>query len=128
MLHLAKFRCGQESPKMYIWSTSPGDSQTPCIVCLASVERCPKLMKRPQPLVSRSSPYCEDTWRRYCCLTSFFQLSIHALVAKIWPHKVVRWCAVGDFFVSFLRPVFPASLVQHISDMHSKFALGPHHV
>jgi len=27
-----------------------------------------------------------------------------------------------------LRPVFPVSRVQHISDMHSKFALGPHHV
>jgi len=26
-----------------------------------------------------------------------------------------------------LRPVFPASRVQHISDMHSKFALRPHH-
>jgi len=31
-------------------------------------------------------------------------------------------------FASFLRPVFPASHVQHISDLHSKFALGPHHV
>jgi len=29
-------------------------------------------------------------------------LSIRALVAKIWPDKVVRWCADGDF----LRPVF----------------------
>ena len=28
----------------------------------------------------------------------------------------------------FLRPVFPASRVQHISDLHSKFALGSHHV
>jgi len=28
----------------------------------------------------------------------------------------------------FLRPVFPASRVQHISDLHSKFAIGPHHV
>jgi len=28
----------------------------------------------------------------------------------------------------FLRPVFPASRVQHISDMHSNFALRPHHV
>jgi len=27
----------------------------------------------------------------------------------------------------FLRPVFPASRVQHISDLHSKFALRPHH-
>jgi len=27
-----------------------------------------------------------------------------------------------------LRPVFSASSVQRISDMHSKFALRPHHV
>jgi len=33
---------------------------------------CPKLMKRSQPLVLRSSPYCIDMWGRYCCLTSFF--------------------------------------------------------
>jgi len=26
---------------------------------------------RSQPLVGRSSPYCEDICRRYCCLTSF---------------------------------------------------------
>ena len=29
-------------------------------------------------------------------------------------------------FASFLRPLFPVSRVEHISDMHSKFALGPH--
>ena len=28
----------------------------------------------------------------------------------------------------FLRPVFAVSRVQHIVDLHSKFALGPHHV
>jgi len=45
----------------------------------------PKLTKRSQPLVSRSPPYYEyeDMWRRYCCLTSFFRLSIHALVVKV---------------------------------------------
>jgi len=32
------------------------------------------------------------------------------------------------FLVTFLRPVFSASRVQHIADLHSKFALGPHHV
>jgi len=37
---------------------------------------------------------------------------------------VPRW----RFFASFLRAVFPASRVQHISDLHSKFALRPHHV
>jgi len=58
-------------------------------------------------------------------LNKFFsRMSIHALVAKIQPNKVVRWCEEVDF----LRPVFPASRVQHISDLHSKFALRPHHV
>jgi len=27
-----------------------------------------------------------------------------------------------------LGPAFAASRVQHLSDLHSKFALGPHHV
>jgi len=52
------------------------------------------------------------------------RLSIHASAAKIQPDKVVRWCQNGDF----LRPVFAPSRVQHISDIHSKFALRPHHV
>jgi len=54
----------------------------------------------------------------------FFRLSKHALVRKIQPDKVVRWCQNGDF----LHSVLPASRVQHISDLHSKFALGPQHV
>ena len=43
----------------------------------------PKLLDRSQPLVGSSSPYCGDLWRRYCCLTSFFRLSICGVVAKI---------------------------------------------
>jgi len=54
----------------------------------------------------------------------FFRLSVCALVAKIWPDKVARWCRDGDF----VRPVLAASRVQHISDMYFKFALRPHHV
>jgi len=34
----------------------------------------------------------------------------------------------GAKIAIFLRPVFSASSVQHISDMHSKFALRPYHV
>jgi len=30
-------------------------------------------------------------------------------------------------FGDFLGPAFAASRVQHLSDLHSKFALGPHH-
>ena len=37
---------------------------------------------------------------------------------------VRRWRIFGDF----LSPAFPASRFQHISYLHSKFALGPHHV
>jgi len=45
---------------------------------------------------------CEDIARQSCAL-------------------VRRW----RVFASFLRPVFPASRVQHISDLHSKLDLLP---
>jgi len=89
-----------------------------------NLQGCFQLANRSQPVAGRSSPYYEDMWRRYCRLTSFFLLSICALFAKIWPDKFARWCRDGDF----LRPVFTASRVQHVSDLHSKFALRPHHV
>ena len=54
----------------------------------------------------------------------FFRSSIRALVAKIWPDKVVQWCPDGDF----LCPVFSTSHVQQVSDLHLKFALRPHDV
>jgi len=62
-------------------------------------------------------------WPKFGC-NGNVHTSIHALVAKIWPDKVVRWCREGDF----LRPVLAARRVQRISDVHSKFALRPHHV
>jgi len=37
-----------------------------------NLQGCPKLANRSQPLVSWSSPYYQDMWRKYCCLTSFF--------------------------------------------------------
>jgi len=52
---------------------------------------------------------------------------MRALVAKILPNKVVRWCPDGDFG-DFLGPVFSASCMQQVSDLHPKFALRPHHV
>jgi len=45
----------------------------------------------------------------------FFQLSIHALVARIQHEKKI---CNGEQMVIYLRPVFSASLVQRISDMH----------
>jgi len=47
---------------------------------------------------------CEDIARQTCAM-------------------VPRW----RFLATFLRPVFAARRVQRISEMHSKFALRPHH-
>ena len=133
-----------QPPKMYISCTSPGDGQISCNVWLACSEQCravmkprcetdwnllgrPKLANRSQPLVGGSSPYGVDIWRRYCCLTNFFPIVDSCLSCKdIAGHSctmVFRW----RFFCVILCPVFPASRVQHISDLHSKFPLRPHH-
>jgi len=73
----------------------------------------PKLTKRSQPLVGRSSPYCKDMWMRYCCLTSFFPIVDKCLSCKEIAEEncaiVRRW----RFFASFLHPVLPASRVHH---------------
>jgi len=78
-----------------------------------------------QQISAVSGPkFSKDMWGRYRCLTSFFRLSIRTSVAKIWPDKVVWWCRDGNF----LHSAFPESRVQHVSDLHPKFALRPHHV
>jgi len=35
---------------------------------------------------------------------------------------------IWKIFDDFLRPVFSASRVQQVSDLHLKFVLRPHHV
>ena len=93
-----------------------------------NLQACPKLANKSQPLVGRSSPYYEDMWRSYRCLTSFFPTVDTYLscedIARQSCAMMPRW----RFFASFLRPAFSASRVHQVSDMHSKFALSPHHV
>ena len=83
---------------------------------------CPKLANRSQPLVGRSSPYCEGHLEEILLFNMFFRLLIYTLVAKFCDGVQIA------IFASFLRPVFLAGRVQHTSDIHSKFALRPHHV
>ena len=81
----------------------------------------------PEPIPAVSGPKFTILRRHVeevLLFNKFFRLSVHALVAKIQPEKFVRWCRDGDF----LRTVFSASRMQYISDLHSKFALRPHHV
>ena len=91
-------------------------------------EGCPKPTKRSQPLVGRSSPYYEDMWRRYCCLTSFFPIVDTCLICEDIARRSCAMVPRWRFLATFLRPVFAASRVQQVSDLHSKFALRPRHV
>ena len=89
---------------------------------------CLKLPDRSQLLVGRNSLYCEGVWRTYCCLTSFFPIVDTCLscedIARQRCVMVPRW----RFLATFLRPVFSASRVHHVSDLNLKFAPRPHHV
>jgi len=89
---------------------------------------CLKLANRSQPLVCWSSPYYQDTWRRYCCLTGFFPIVNTCLSSEDTARQSCAMVPRWRFFVSFLHNVFSASRVQQVSDMDSKFALRPHHV
>ena len=92
-----------------------------------NLQGCSKLVNGSQPLVE-SSPYYQDMWRRYCCLTIFFPIVNTCLSCEniAWQSctMVRRWRLLSDF----LRPVFSASRVHHVSDLHPKFALRQHHV
>ena len=113
---------GKEPPKMYIWCTRPGDGQTSCKVRLVSVERrrCSNEAKTRNPL-------------KFACGGRFCRLTVFSIVdachsgediARLSCAMVPRWRICGDF----LRPVFSASRVQRVSDLHPKFALRLHHV
>jgi len=66
----------------------------------------------------------------YCCLTSFFPVVDTCLACENTARQscvMVPTAQVANFW-RFLRPVFSVSRVQHVSDLHLKFALRPHHV
>ena len=89
-----------------------------------TVEINPKLTKRSQPLVGRSSPYCKDMGK-VLLFNRVFPIVDTCLSCEDMARQICamvrRWRIFGDF----LCPGFPASHVHHIPDLHSKFALGP---
>jgi len=110
---------GQEPPKMYVYYTSPGDGHASCKVLLTSIERrrCSNKAKARSPskfagvaqtcqpvsaVIVPKFTNCEDTWRRYCCLTVFFPiidtcLSYKDIVQQSYA-MVCRW----RIFVSYI--------------------------
>ena len=71
---------------------------------------CPKLANRSKALLGRSSPYYQDTWRKYRCLTSFFLIVDTCLncedTARQTSAMVPRWRFFCIIFASctFSKP------------------------
>ena len=112
---------GRPAPRKCLYSVSAQETAKHCAkFCLPAVSDvatvtktrretrwnllgCLKLSYGSQPLVGWSSPYCEDNWRRYCCLTSFFPivdvcLNCEDIARQIWA-MVRRWRFLAIFWV-----------------------------
>jgi len=89
-----------------------------------NLQGCLKLVNRSQPLVGRSSPYCGDMWRTYCCLTICFPIVDTCVSCEDIARQVCATVPRWRFLATFLHPVFSASRVQQVSDLHLKFALS----
>jgi len=88
----------------------------------------PKHANRSQLIVGRSSRYCEDVGETLLFNKFFFPtvntcLSCEDVAQESCAMVPRRW-----IFGDFLGPAFPASHVQHISDVHFESALELHHV
>jgi len=113
---------------------SLADSQVPC--SNAAKTRNPLkfalLPQTPEPISAVSGSkftILRGHVEEVLLLNKFFFPTVHTCLncedtAQQSYAMVPRW----RFFASFLCPIFPASRVQHISDLHPKFALKPHHV
>jgi len=88
----------------------------------------PKLVNRSQLVVGRSSPCYGDIVEDILLLNKFFPIVDTCLSCE----DIAQWsCAMVPrwrFLATFLRPVFSASCMQQVSDLHLKFTLRPHHV
>jgi len=74
----------------------------------------PKLTKRSQPLVGRSSPYCKDMWGRCCCLTSFFPIVDTYLSCEHIARQICNGEQMANFWRFFASCAFsePCSTFQ----------------
>jgi len=71
-----------------------------------NLQGCPKLFNRSQPLVGRSSPYCEDMWRRYRCFTSVFPIVDTCLSCEDIARQICAMVPRWRFLATFLCPLF----------------------
>ena len=106
----------------HYWVPWSNDAKTRNPLKFAGV---PQTRQQISTISSRKFTILRGHVRRYRCLTSFF--SDCRYMPQLRRYSPTKLCN-GAKMAIFLRPVSSASSVQHISDMHSKFALRPHHV
>jgi len=138
-LHVAKLCYGARAPGKCLYSVPAQKTAKYCVkfgwpllsvVSAATKPRCETRWNLLgcrnwyQLLVSRSSPYCADIWRSYCCLTIFFPIVDICLKCE---DTAAQCCAMVRRWRVFVSCI-SARHVQHISDLYSKFTLRPHHV
>jgi len=99
-----------------------------------NLQGCPKLANGSQPLLGWSSPYYEDMWRRYCCLTSFFPIVDRCLscqdIARQSCAMVPKWrffasCISSEPRAAHFRPAFCNDDVKVVS-VHVALGLSVH--
>ena len=61
-------------------------------------------------------------------LNRFFPIVDRCLSCEDIARQICAMMPIWRFFATFLRPVFSTRRVEHVSDLHLKFALRPHHV
>ena len=84
--------------------------------------------RTPEPISAVSGPKFTVLWghvEKILLFNKFF--SDCRYMPELQRHSPTKFCDDAQMTWRFLRPVFPASRVQHISDQHSTFALRPHH-
>ena len=86
-----------------------------------------KLTKRFQPLVCRVHHIVGICGGDIAACLTFFPIVDTCLNCEDIARQSCVTVPGGDF-LGFLHPVFSASRTQHVSDLHLKFALRPHHV
>jgi len=89
---------------------------------------CPKLTNQSQPLVGRSSPCCKNIWGDIAVQQVLFPTVDTCLSCEDIARQSCAMVHRQQIFGDFLGPVFSGSRTQHVSDLHPKFALRPHHV
>jgi len=83
-----------------------------------NLQGCPKLANRSQPLVARSSPYYEDMWSRYRCLTSFFPIVNTCLSCKDTARQICAMVSKCDFCVLYLQRAACSTFQTCILNLH----------